>query len=389
MLTQQGCQSRQQRLWDAVSAETEWLLVADPRHVLYLSNFLVNPLSFSGGERGILLLRRGGATTLIADNFSRRSSVSEPFVDDVVEYAWYDHKKSVINRDHALFEALDDAMSTVGDGPGLVEGEWLPIGTVPIFDGDTNCAVDEEADQGTPFSDIGTALRHLRRSKEADELDIMRRCMRGGEAGQAKLREILKPGITELEIYLEVQHAALTAAGCPGLVYGDFRATNPTKPKVGGAPTDYALSQGDLFILDYSVVISGYRSDFTNTLSVGPPSAEVETMFALCQTAMARAEATLKAGAQAKDVHAAAHSPFVEAGRPELFTHHAGHGLGLAHPEAPILTPESTDVLVAGDVVTIEPGAYQAGIGGMRIEHNYLITETGYERLSNHKISLT
>ena len=57
---------------------------------------------------------------------------------------------------------------------------------------------------------------------------------------------------------------------------------------------------------------------------------------------------------------------------------------GLAHPEAPILVPESTDVLVAGDVITLEPGAYSEGIGGMRIEHNYLITPTGYERLSNH-----
>jgi len=212
--------------------------------------------------------------------------------------------------------------------------------------------------------------------------------MKAGEAGQARLLEIIKSGITELDIYREVQNAAVAAAGRPALVYGDFRATHGTKPKVGGLPTDYTLHEGDLFILDYSVVLDGYRSDFTNTAAVGKPGEEIRELFALCQSGMAGAEKTLKAGAAAKDVHAAAHQPFKDAGKPEAFPHHAGHGLGLGHPEAPILVPESTDVLVAGDVVTLEPGAYVPGVGGMRIEHNYLITDNGYERLSNHEITL-
>jgi Xaa-Pro aminopeptidase len=99
-------------------------------------------------------------------------------------------------------------------------------------------------------------------------------------------------------------------------------------------------------------------------------------------------ESVLRAGVKASDVHAAVFKPYADAGRPELFTHHAGHGIGLAHPEPPILVPDSTDVLQAGDVITLEPGAYQEGIGGMRIEHNYLITATGYERMTNHMIAL-
>ncbi len=69
--------------------------------------------------------------------------------------------------------------------------------------------------------------------------------------------------------------------------------------------------------------------------------------------------------------------------------HHAGHGLGLSHPEAPFFVEGATETLVVGDVVTLEPGAYVDGVGGVRIEHNYLITATGFERLSNHTISLT
>lgn len=72
----------------------------------------------------------------------------------------------------------------------------------------------------------------------------------------------------------------------------------------------------------------------------------------------------------------------------DRFGHHAGHGIGLAHPEPPVLVRDSTDTLLAGDVVTLEPGLYVPGVGGIRIEHNYLITETGYERLSQHVIAL-
>ena len=68
--------------------------------------------------------------------------------------------------------------------------------------------------------------------------------------------------------------------------------------------------------------------------------------------------------------------------------HHAGHGLGLSHPEAPFFVKNATETLMAGDVVTLEPGQYVTGIGGIRIENNYLITETGYEQLSHHDIVL-
>ena len=102
MLTQEGCLTRRRRLWKAVAEDLEWLLIADPRHVHYLANFWVNPLSFSGGERGLLLLERDGGATLIGDNFAIRSSAVTPYVDREIIEDWYDHRHSVINRDHAL-----------------------------------------------------------------------------------------------------------------------------------------------------------------------------------------------------------------------------------------------------------------------------------------------
>ena len=99
-------------------------------------------------------------------------------------------------------------------------------------------------------------------------------------------------------------------------------------------------------------------------------------------------ETLLKADIAAADVYREISAVLEKAGFGKL-AHHAGHGIGLGHPEPPILVPESTDTLQAGDVVTLEPGAYIDGIGGVRLEHNFLITADGCERLSHHDVTFT
>ena len=210
--------------------------------------------------------------------------------------------------------------------------------------------------------------------------------MRVTEVGHAWARDNVKPGMTELDVYCGVSAACTRAAGQPVVVYGDF-AVSPGPERRGGGPSDRVLEPGDLFILDYSVVIHGYRSDFTNTLAVGgDPSAEQERLLTLCQSAMAGGERELRAGASCLNVYGSVRGVFDKAGVAEHFPHHAGHGLGLTHPEAPFLVRYADETLAAGDVVTLEPGLYVAGVGGIRIEHNYLVTDLGYERLSNHAI---
>lgn len=392
MPTRKGCLARQTRLWDAVPDEIEWLLIADPRHVRYLSNFWVQPFSFSMGERGLLLLERDGESTLFADNFTRRAAACMPFVDREVIEEWYDHRHSLINRDHALIRALSAAADRLYGRAGVIEAEWLPLGAWEVLGLDHESHTISRETNDTAIDDrpvdLGTLLRQLRRQKDPDEIALLRACMRATEAGHARAREVVRAGISEFEVYREVQAAVLEEAGCPAIVYGDFRGLNAGRPKAGGLPTDYQLAEGDLFLLDYSVVLDGYRSDFTNTLAVGSPSDEQEMLFSLCEAAMQQGEHTLKAGARAKDVFAAVSQPLEEAGYGPL-GHHAGHGIGLGHPEPPILVPDSEDTLLTGDVVTLEPGLYVEGIGGMRIENNYLITGNGYEKLSNHFISLT
>ncbi len=103
--------------------------------------------------------------------------------------------------------------------------------------------------------------------------------------------------------------------------------------------------------------------------------------------AMAAGENSLKAGAACLDVYGSVVNAFDKLGVAQNFPHHAGHGIGLSHPEAPFFVRNATETLVAGDVVTLEPGLYVEG-KGMRIERNYLITSNGFEQLSHHEITL-
>lgn len=370
-LTAEGCRQRRSRLWECYSEDVEWALLADPRHVCYFSGFWVNPFSFSQGERALLLLERDGNATLIADNFTRRSAVGDPLLVEEVICPWYDHRHSVECRDQVLHEQFL-AATNLDPRRGIVEGEALPLAYGVIADRTT----------------LGHDVRSLRRAKHEDELALLRACMRACAAGHAKAFEVIEPGMTEFELYCEVQQAAQKEAGCAAIVYGDFRRNNATAPKAGGMPTHDVLQEGDLFVLDYSVVIQGYRSDFTNTLAVGTPTAAQQDLFETCVAALHAAEALISAEAPAVEVYEAA-SKRLEAGGFGALKHHAGHGLGLGHPEPPILTPESVDVLRDGDVITIEPGAYIEGVGGVRVEHNYHVKLDGCERLSDHQIVLS
>lgn len=386
MLTAAGCQQRRVNLWAHLPETIDWVLIGDSRHIQYFANFRINPLSFSADQRALLLLHRNGEATLLADNFVRRTAICDPFVDREVIIPWYTHKTSVTNRDHALVAALQQCSAEWSGSAGLIETEAVTDAVARAVEGHASWQVQDLISGAA--ATVGEIVRTLRRQKLPDEVELLRRCMAAGDAGHAAAFDMIRPGVSELDVFLAIQQAAQKNAGCACVVYGDFRSTNAVQFKAGGLPTEYVLQEGDLFIADYSVIINGYRSDFTNTMAVGTPTDAQSRQAAACCDAILAAEATLKAGATGRAVYEAASAVFIDRGYPAL-GHHCGHGLGMEHPEAPILVQESDDVLLTGDVVTIEPGLYIEGVGGMRFEHNYLITEDGFDRLSNHHVGLT
>lgn len=362
MLTAAGCKQRRTRFWERLPhlVAGDRLLLGDPLHLMYLANFYVDPFSLGGDYGGLLELRRDGSCTLWHDN-RLPHSVEQAHVDERRVVTWYDGQSP-------------------GKGPrrlALVEA-IAPGAEVRVHDR-----------PGDPMAAAVTGtIAELRRVKDPDELALLNRCMRAAEAGFAWARANIAPGMSELDVYCGVSAACTKAAGHAVIVYGDF-AVSPGPKRRGGPPTDHVLKAGEMFILDFSVVIGGYRGDFTTTYVVGrDPTPEQQKLYDACMSAMRSGESVLRAGATCQSVYDAVRAGFEPFGMADEFPHHAGHGLGLSHPEAPFLVRHSTETLMAGDVVTLEPGLYIDGIGGIRIEHNYHITETGFERLSQHEIVL-
>jgi Xaa-Pro dipeptidase len=363
MLTAEGCRARRERFWRGLQPppDSDHVRLADPIHLMYLANFHVDPFSLGGGFGGYLLVRKDGHARLLHDN-RLPESVHNAHVEERRVVSWYDGQSPATGpRQLALLEGVNPAHSglRIHDRPG------------------------------DPYAaTVIDTVAKLRRQKDPDEIELLRRCMRATEAGHAWARANLKPGMTELDVYCGVNSACTLAAGRAVIVYGDF-AVSPGPSRRGGPPTDHVLEPGEMFILDFSVVIDGYRSDFTNTLVVGkPPTADQRRLYDRCMQAMAAGEKELGAGAACSNVYEAVRSAFDRASVAGHFPHHAGHGLGLTHPEAPYFVRHATETLLAGDVVTLEPGLYVEGVGGIRIEHNYLVTATGFERLSHHTITL-
>jgi hypothetical protein len=373
MLTAERCRQRRQRLWQRLQPrpDTDHLRLADPIHLMYLANFHVDPFSLGAGFGGCLLIRPDGHAKLLHDNRLPRS-VQQAHVDETVVVPWYDGQSPGRGpRQLALLESVNPAR------------RGLPIHDRP----------------GDPYAaTLIETLAAMRRQKDPDEVDLLRRCMKVTEAGHAWARDHVRPGMTELEVYCGISTACIQAAGQAVVVYGDF-AVCPGPERRGGPPTGQRLRAGDMLILDYSVVIAGYRSDFTNTLVVGgQPTPEQQRLLDLCLDAMHAGEKELKANARCLTVYQAVRGVFEQAGLADYFPHHAGHGLGLTHPEDPYFVRHASQQLLAGDVVTLEPGLYIPADcpalgkgwpgGGIRIEHNYLITDSGFERLSQHTIAL-
>jgi Xaa-Pro aminopeptidase len=356
MLTAEGCRTRRHRLIERLGA-TPFAVLADPLHLRYLANFSVDPIGSSADFGGLLVIRSDGHATLFHDS-KLPKSVESAHVDERQPLTWYTGQAPETGpRRMVLRSALEAHGGRIHDA--------LPDPLAPqVFD----------------------IVATMRRRKDPDEVELLRTCMRATDAGHQWGRANIKPGMTELEAYAGVANAVYAELGHWAVVYGDF-TVSPGATKRGGPPTPHKLGAGELFILDYSVIVQGYRSDFTNTLCVGGrPTADQQRLMDLSLRALAAGARELKAGVLCQHVYDAMRLAFGDMA--DFFTTHGGHGLGISHPEPPYIVRHSTETLLAGDVVTLEPGLYVDGVGGVRIEHNYLITDTGSERLSQHTIGL-
>ncbi|HEV3164019.1 MAG TPA: Xaa-Pro peptidase family protein [Isosphaeraceae bacterium] len=378
MLTAQGCASRRKRLWDALPAPCDVLIVGDPSNLIYLANYAQSAFTFRSNDAGALLLLQHDHATLVADSMVQ-PYLEAAHVDRLHAPTWYDGLRSAPRRQTLLVQSTLEALASMPGKQVGIEASSVPIGVIEGL---------RSARPGLELIDIDPTLRRLRRAKDADELEILKKSIAAGEAGFAAALEAIQPGMTEFEAFLLVQKASLEAIGDKAILYGDFDS-GPRGHKVIGPPSERTILAGDLFILDFSVVLNGYRGDFANTiLAGGKPTPRQQELYEGCIAAMEAGEAMLRPGTPARDVDAAVRQEFARRGLDPHFPSHCGHGIGLGHPEPPYIVPESDDTLLPGDVVTLEPGQYAPDYGGMRYERNYLITASGFETLTHHRLAL-
>jgi Xaa-Pro aminopeptidase len=233
----------------------------------------------------------------------------------------------------------------------------------------------------------GELVRSSRLVKDEDEVKRIREACNLAEIGMQTAAENIKQGVTERRIAAEVEYA-MRKKGSDGTSFDTIVASGPNGAYPHGSCANRVIRQGDLVIVDLGATYQFYRSDMTRTFVVGRPTEKQIKIYETVKVAQQRAFKAMAPNIAAARVDAVARQVIEAAGFGEFFVHGLGHGLGLEIHEPPTLSSSSKDFLAAGNVVTVEPGIYLPGYGGVRIEDTVLVTERGAEKLTSGMYTL-
>jgi Xaa-Pro aminopeptidase len=225
------------------------------------------------------------------------------------------------------------------------------------------------------------AVERLRAIKDDDELDAIRRAAATGDRAFARLAEERFTGRTERELVWRMEQL-LHEEGAETTAFPVVVAAGPTGASPHADPGDRVVEPGETVVVDAGAVVDGYCSDCTRTFATGPLDGRLRAAYDVCLDAQLAALEAVRAGVHGRDADRVPRERIDATEFRELFGHGLGHGVGLVVHEEPAMRPESEDVLAAGNVVSVEPGIYLPGVGGIRIEDLVVVTEDGAEILT-------
>jgi Xaa-Pro aminopeptidase len=365
LLDLDACRNRQTRLLVALADDAiDGLVVVMPEHIQYLTGHRWDHRFFPVAALDVT----GGGLLVCPDKPVESAAVPEV---RTYEGKW----RSTLRNDQRQASS-----AVLGDWlPG--RGRWKRVGiefsSCPPHV--TRLFPDAE------FVDIEPALWKLRRRKDADELVLLRRAIDAAGAMYETARGIIRPGISELEVFSALQSAAVASCGEMLTGTGNDYACGVR----GGPPRRHPCAAGDLYILDLGPAYRGYFADTSRAIAVNgsPTDTQIAAWQHVCG-ALDLVERMAKPGVRCQEIYSRVHE-WLSAAPVGTWSSHLGHGIGLWVHETPHLNPHWDDVLEAGDVIAVEPALYAPELGtGMRIENDYLVSETGLELLSPFPLDL-
>ncbi len=344
---------RRQRLRSALEEhDCPAALITDLINLRYLSGFT--------GSNAALLVSADGADLLSTDGrYTEQAAAESPDLEVVVARA-----------------CADTLLGRIAVGASARVGFEAHRVTVQQH-------ADWQRDHDTiEFVALGPAVERLRTVKDDYELDRLREACAVGDRALAALIPLLAVGQTEREVAQRLDRLMVDHGG-DAVGFETIAATGPNSSIPHHQPTDRRIELGDFLKLDFGAKVDGYHADMTRTLVVAAqPSDWQRETYELVREAQAAGRAALAPGVDVRDVDRAARSIIEEAGLGECFPHGLGHGVGLQIHEDPFIGTGGTGTLAAGIPVTVEPGVYHPGRGGVRIEDTLVVTSGGPELLT-------
>jgi Xaa-Pro aminopeptidase len=332
------------------------LLVSHRPNVFYLSGF--------SGDNGMLLVAPGKTVLFTDPRFETQAPLE----------CRQSHARIVITR-KALPQASGEFLAGLSSGGRLLfEEDKFTVAQLRQARGAAGERWSWKGSRGL--------VEALREVKDANELRHMRAAARVASQVVEHAIRAARVGMTELDLAAEIEYR-IRKLGAEGPSFETIVASGPRAALPHGRATSKRLKEKDLVVLDLGVILRGYCSDITRTFHLGRASREVRRWYQAVLDAQTAARAAVRAGVAASRVDEAARSVLRARTLDGYFVHSTGHGLGLEVHEQPSLRRDQKAVLKAGSVVTIEPGIYLPGRGGIRIEDDLLVLEGGSETLTS------
>ncbi|UXR79304.1 MULTISPECIES: aminopeptidase P family protein [unclassified Staphylococcus] len=280
--------------------------------------------------------------------------------------------------EYAIVEQQGDLISTLQKH--IKENNYQNIG----FEGhivsyDTYVKLNEGAHQ---LMTIGEAIEHIRMVKDEAEIANIKKAAEIVDKAYEYILTVAKAGMTEKELKALLEskmlHLGADDTSFDTIVASGYRGALPH-----GVASDKVIESGDMVTLDFGAYYNGYVSDITRTFAIGQPSDEMIKIYNIVLKAQKTAVSQIKAGMTGIEIDKIARDIITDAGYGENFGHSLGHGIGLEIHERPMLSQKADNILEPNHCVTIEPGIYVNGLGGVRIEDDILIQENGGQCFTN------